>query len=617
MKAKKLLSSVVAAALAISTWGGGLLTTANAATNNIYSRALVADETSGTAAWSATDVSATEWVTTGTSVSTSDTDKGLYLKSNNSAYSAVKGIKPTNNSIITLEAVWNSGTANGRSGNYTYLQLGNSISFAAKTQDQTGLFVVGNTPTTMTGFCKDKSNRTYDDWKIKLVVDTAQNKITTVSVISSLASEVSYTAENIDLPVGATYDSISMGFYKAGRTGDNDCSLKSISLTEVTQDIQTANYSIKYVCGENVVKTVSGSGVVGGVPIIDIDMFDVEKQRYICDSNDLEGKTIAADGSTVVTVQCHAAANYEMSVVASTDANKVFASATVVEGDNFAYAYPKYITDENNKVLATCDNTTYSVTVTPTKSETITIPYTAYVGTAYFMEGEKAVSGTNLNDNRLSGGTSVNHMTSDKTILTVAEEGVYRVTTRGLTSGINKDSAMYVYKNNSSDEANLIDYLDLNKASVNYILTQFVDGVELAAGDVIVAKGAESNSALDYILIEKVPSITTMAAQEATIADGTTATAADGNGTLDISGKTAYTIWYKLNNITETQPLLTLKNGETTIDEPVTITQAEVGTDGYYCVQILSDGLASGDYTATLAAEGVTADVTFTIPAAV
>lgn len=145
-----------------------------------------------------------------------------------------------------------------------------------------------------------------------------------------------------------------------------------------------------------------------------------------------------------------------------------------------------------------------------------------------------------------------------------------------------------------------------------------VDGCTLPT-EINLSLGRNHRALFDNIKITGVPSITTMGAtaQETKIPDGTTATAADGSGTLDISGKTAYTIWYKLNNITETQPTLTLKNGTETIDQPVTITQAEVGTDGYYCVQILSDGLASGDYTATLAAEGVTADVTFTIPAAV
>ena len=139
--------------------------------------------------------------------------------------------------------------------------------------------------------------------------------------------------------------------------------------------------------------------------------------------------------------------------------------------------------------------------------------------------------------------------------------------------------------------------------------------------DTVVRVSGETShgTGLDYILItgtgSVAPSIdlmhTTAQAVELT---NQQITSADGGETTTVSG-TAYTIWYKLTNFAEgTQPTITLKGIAGTVNETATITQAEVGTDGYYCVQILDDeNLEAGSYTVTLTAGDVTSEaVTFT-----
>ena len=68
-----------------------------------------------------------------------------------------------------------------------------------------------------------------------------------------------------------------------------------------------AEYTINYVVGEDVVKTVKVTGVADEAIVLTEEQtadFTEGDKTYKCVSNDADGKTIAEDGSTVVTVVC-------------------------------------------------------------------------------------------------------------------------------------------------------------------------------------------------------------------------------------------------------------------------------------------------------------------------
>lgn len=158
------------------------------------------------------------------------------------------------------------------------------------------------------------------------------------------------------------------------------------------------------------------------------------------------------------------------------------------------------------------------------------------------------------------------------------------------------------------------------KATVKYgDYTQTVDLSTLEnTSDVLssirVATQKSAVMFLDNLNVQNAPSIEVLddAVKEATLTDQEV-TPADGGTPITVNG-TAYTVWYKLNNFAEgTQPTITLRNGDSTFNETATITQAEAGDNGYYCVQILGEGLDPSNYIITLTADGVSKDVAFTV----
>lgn len=276
------------------------------------------------------------------------------------------------------------------------------------------------------------------------------------------------------------------------------------------------NYTINYkVAGnETPVKVTSGTDVVG-TEIVTESVFEVGEgetmKRYYITADTAPILTISnTDSENILDIPVREADKYEMKVVPSTDETKEFVSATIIEGDKFSYKYSKYVTDANKKVLASTDEATFTKEVTPTKSETIKIPYTAYEGNAWFVEGESInTSGGAVSDNRLSGGTARRSLDSAKEMFAVVEDGVYDITFVGCTNRVaaNYTCDMSVYKG-SAEAENLIKTVDLTGASVNKIKTEKIaTGMTLKAGDKILVKGNDSNPAVDYILFEKTGNI--------------------------------------------------------------------------------------------------------------
>lgn len=131
------------------------------------------------------------------------------------------------------------------------------------------------------------------------------------------------------------------------------------SISVANNNAQTADYTIKYVDGEgNEIKDarVSNGDVSTAASILASDKAAVVKEgtAYLYVSDDSADKTVAEDGSTVVTVVFRVAANYAFKVLAVEGDNTI---ATVYENSgyetqNISYYFPYYIL-QDGKLYAT------------------------------------------------------------------------------------------------------------------------------------------------------------------------------------------------------------------------------------------------------------------------
>ncbi len=178
------------------------------------------------------------------------------------------------------------------------------------------------------------------------------------------------------------------------------------------------------------------------------------------------------------------------------------------EGLAVNYTYPKYLTDETGKVTYVCTLTTFSGSATASKGNAPTIPYKAYNGTAYFVEAESAISATNLTNANYSSGVAVRGFSTEKDLITIPSAGLYRITYAVCSNNVNATRTLYLYNNDTQLVEKSVTW------SVTYVgLTGTItesDAVSLAKGDVIKAKGSDTNIILDYILLEKVAETATV-----------------------------------------------------------------------------------------------------------
>lgn len=183
---------------------------------------------------------------------------------------------------------------------------------------------------------------------------------------------------------------------------------------------------------------------------------------------------------------------------------KVFSNDKLVAETKVDYAYPKYLTDENGKVTYVCDANTFSGSVSPVESGTTEIKYSAYKGTAYFVEAENAIKNkTKVESANYSSGAAMRGFDKNMNLFTVPETGVYRLSYAVCSNNVGQNRQFFVY----ADDDEIV-----NKGvqwSVNDVIkkgTMTEAAMTFNEGTVIKAKGADTNIILDYILLEKVTS---------------------------------------------------------------------------------------------------------------
>lgn len=183
----------------------------------------------------------------------------------------------------------------------------------------------------------------------------------------------------------------------------------------------------------------------------------------------------------------------------------VFSNDKLVAETKVDYAYPKYLTDENGKVTYVCDANTFSGSVSPVETGTTEIKYSAYKGTAYFVEAEDVIkSNAKMESANYSSGAAMRGFDKKNVdLFTVPETAVYRLSYAVCSNNLNADRQFFV---SAGDEeiVNKVVRWSVNDVIKKGTITEAA--MTFNEGTVIKVKKTDTNIILDYILLEKVTS---------------------------------------------------------------------------------------------------------------
>ena len=301
--------------------------------------------------------------------------------------------------IVTISFYWETGNATGRS-NSSKSQIYISNSNGDKVLDiafygQDKLLKINNTTTK----AMNRNSKVNVTSKINLstnVIEELKVGTNTFKNIPFMTNDANDISKFVFLHTSGTKTSWS-----------NESSIDNINITYEKLTVASADYTIKSVdeSGNNIKKNIIKSSLVGENPIItedDKSSFYNEDgtKKYIYVSDDAASKTIAEDGSTVVTVTYREAATYKYTV--NNNINDYAVSGTAFEGDNAKVAFSQYILNdgvlyEANKI----DNgKEYNWTFAVNEDNTVkTINYkkTDIDNVAYYSEAENIEGLTIIN----------------------------------------------------------------------------------------------------------------------------------------------------------------------------------------------------------------------------
>ena len=242
-----------------------------------------------------------------------------------------------------------------------------------------------------------------------------------------------------------------------------------ITTTEGDYSAATAKYTVKYLCGESEIKDAKEyeGDINAAVILTSADKANCfnsdESTRYIYVGDDSESKTIAADGSTEVTVNFRNAEMYDYSVKATFNGDYLsyLDFGSVWEDLNSAtVSWPRYI--DYNKVLyerAPVSNSLQQTITIPNGSYEIELPYSATEIDDLYRFREAENLGTTLSTSatsfpeRVSGGQIIFGASGD---LLTLPAGTYKFTL-GVIGGDNSSHIVnYVLYKGELTEANKI-----------------------------------------------------------------------------------------------------------------------------------------------------------------
>lgn len=310
---------------------------------------------------------------------------------------------------------------------------------------------------------------------------------------------VTMVAEDVMIPEGCSLVLME-------NTGYNSVSYLDYVVLEKSGDVAKADYTVAFVGpnGEEVKPSETREGAVGlAVALTSEDKVVVVAEdgtKYIYESDDAEGKTIAANGSTVVTVTFREAETYQYTVTSSVGDYQVEGEA--IEGETVKVAYPRYVNIDGTlyEKAATNKEYNYSFVVNEDgQEETLDYNPTEISNVIYFAEGEDVEGMTVTSESNIairSSNSKAGYPKDKKVVFVWLEPGTYKLFSVVADCAGKTASAEFYYKTDD------IEILTHTAANINWDQQEAEFTLDKASR-VFVEQGGSSKKAIDFIYIQQ------------------------------------------------------------------------------------------------------------------
>ena len=329
-------------------------------------------------------------------------------------------------------------------------------------------------------------------------------------------SEATLTLDVTDNLKSSTDNTIGFGIYTY--TGREQKVYDFNLAVEYIDASASANYTIKYVDGNGneIKESVQRAESTGAsISLKDEDKASVynadRTKKYIYVSDDSEGKTVASDGSTVVTVTFREAGLSVCRIDAvDSEGNTIEEGIKTVfdfEGETINVAYPYALKFDSDRLFTSkklsSDGKGYYFTVTlPNDSGVVkTITYTAsdITDVVYFSEAEN-IEGLTLTTNnntaiRSSNGASAYAADKD-VVFTKLSAGKYKLTTV-ICDATSKAGSVWNFKAGNDT------IFTFTATSVNWSSGTSDEFTLTEDTEIALCKGGNANQAVDFIYIQR------------------------------------------------------------------------------------------------------------------
>ncbi|MCH5209765.1 MAG: hypothetical protein J1F01_02250 [Oscillospiraceae bacterium] len=314
-------------------------------------------------AWSNADLE--DWTHTGDASGkpTINADHGLYCDTNMTS-SVTKTFDISDNAVVTYEAEFYVENSTGRDSNYAYLKFGSALTFGYNSTYNLFYSLDGGATYKTPAIVNSAKGKTL---KIVAVINTSANRVISVSIDGTEIAALT----NANIAPGATYNSVTEGFVRAGSVNWNTLyGLKSIGVSEEIDD--TVYVLVTYnVDGKITTESLAQGGTVAEIPNTDklgyiFDGWKVGDTEEVISTEALAQRAISAD--TTFTAQYHLNPEYVQSI-----AKVEFIDAEgkgILPRDVKAYKYPtelgaidyhlyeiKVTSDTGDDITADCEIT--------------------------------------------------------------------------------------------------------------------------------------------------------------------------------------------------------------------------------------------------------------------
>ena len=366
------------------------------------------------------------------------------------------------------------------------------------------------------------------DWDPAKITWNNGNNSTTLGATSyvdagNFKGEKAATMDVTEALKNAADTVIAYAFYTA--TGREQLLSKvSLELEYVEADV-SANFTIKYMCGGAEVKESRvETGTKGAASVIsDADKADfiAGSKKYIYVNDNAGEVTVAADGSSVVTVNFREASIFNYSIV--TDKGLTVASGSSFEGEKPTVGYPRYALSQADSVLyqAGPTNKEYRKEITmdeDNKSVVIAYNKESVNKVVFYTEGED-ISGTTpvtYGNVAVRASKAGAVKTTEDVAITMLPAGKYKIHVGCFTSA--KEFADKVINLGIGDKV-----IGFTCSAVN-LSEVCSDEIVLSKTKTLkyLAEGSGDNAALDYLYIEKTGNVVESNGEDFIPGDGPT-----------------------------------------------------------------------------------------------